>query len=284
MIENIKKRPQALLVGLIVIRMAVIISTSSRYLARLQAKLEEDELQNVMAITLQQRRSLDNFLSNDLERLHSYADHFSRSLISGAGEIEDQLDLSSRGCPSAAGTAAGGKTVPMSEALLEEHGSLTGSGVRDNYLGATSGEPRSGFYETFTYANGHHGLIQKSYERNEIAEAFDLSFFNGRGYGYMLSQDGDILRRSDYVIDDKVYTNIFEALADLDYRQEAMQAASWLAALPQLGEGSRLCRREELLIRDVLLSRESQVSAKIRRRDHFATIGSPFFHFFRRRK
>ena len=114
----------------------------------------------------------------------------------------------------------------MSKALLEEYSSSAGSGVRDNYLGAISGEPRFGFYETFTYVNGHHGLIQKSYERSEIAEAFNLSFFNGQGYGYMLSQDGDILRQSDYVINDTVYTNIFETLADLDYQQEDIDAAS----------------------------------------------------------
>ena len=176
--------------------MTVMIFASFHYLARLQAKLEDDELQNVMIITLQQRQALDKFLSNDLERLHSYAEHFSRNFISGAEEIENQLDLFSevsaeygvvcfeeRMAVSSRYSSGGSRTVPMSKALLEEYSSSTGSGVRDNYLGAISGEPRFGFYETFTYVNGHHGLIQKSYERSEIAEAFDLSFFNGQGYG-----------------------------------------------------------------------------------------------------
>ena len=146
----------------------------------------------VTIITLQQRQALDKFLSSDLERLHSYAEHFSRDFISGAEEIENQLDLFSEVSAEygvvcfeerMAISSGGSRTVPMSKALLEEYSSLIGSGVRDNYLGAISGEPRFGFYETFTYVNGHHGLIQKSYECSEIAEAFNLSFFNGQGYG-----------------------------------------------------------------------------------------------------
>lgn len=73
--------------------------------------------------------------------------------------------------------------------------SLSGVGVRDSYIGPYSGIPRFSYYETFTFTNGHRGMIRKSYDRSKVAENFSLAFYNGRGHSYVVNQRGNILLR-----------------------------------------------------------------------------------------
>ena len=80
-----------MLLGFIVIFMIIIMFIGDRYLIRMQAKLEDDEFEHVMEMTRQQQQALDNYIFNDLERLHSYAEYFSNNLIDGAEELEDRM-------------------------------------------------------------------------------------------------------------------------------------------------------------------------------------------------
>ena len=228
MIERIKKYQWALLAVLIVVCVGTIFFSGVRYLARMQNKLELNEHQHVIDMTWVQKQAVDDYVSNDRERLHQYAEYFSKMPVSGPDEILDRLAAFADAnavdygvvCfdEGLAYSSSSDKVIQLEETQLEEYHGLIGSGVRDSFTGVFSGEPRFSYYETFTFANGHSGLIQKSYSRSALTGISSLSVYHDLGYGYILDQAGDILRRSVAARDDgKVYDNIFDALTDIGY-------------------------------------------------------------------
>lgn len=191
MIEKIKKNQRLLLVIVIVLCMGTILAGGSYYVETLRKNLQNQAIQNVLGVTMQQQQAFDNFVSGDRERLHSYAEFFSESKPDAPDEIQKQLTLFRQVdaicsviclddgwfCSNATENIR-----QVDEANLNFYRSLTGSGVRDAYIGLFSGNPKFGYYESFTFSNGHKGLVQKSYERSKVSETFSLSFYNGQGF------------------------------------------------------------------------------------------------------
>jgi len=224
MFRGIKKNQRSFLVVLIVICMGIILAGGVRYVETLRNNLQENAIQNVMTVTMQQQQAFDNFAAGDRERLHSFAEYFSRNSHNDVDEIQHQLTLFNdvEATYSVICLDDGWFCSNSSEDIfqLEEedlsfYRSLTGSGVRETYIGLFSHKPRFGYYETFTFNNGHRGLIQKSYDRSSVSEAFSLSFYNGQGLAYVVNQKGDILLRSIGMIDNKLHDNIFDIVLSL---------------------------------------------------------------------
>ncbi len=242
MIEKIKKYQRSMLIILIVICMGIILIGGIGYVEMLQKNLQNQAIQNVMTVTKQQRQAFDNFISGDQERLHSYTEYFADIDDSNQEEIQQVLALFRQVdavwsvvcldegwfCSNASEDVR-----RVDEDQLELYGSLTGAGIRDNYSGIVSGEPKFGYYETFEFQNGHRGLVQKSYDRSKVSETFSLSFYNDQGFGYILDQNGDILMRSAHMSGNRVFDNVFEALEDTHSRQEDVDA---FAAALDVGE------------------------------------------------
>ncbi|MCM1134318.1 MAG: response regulator [Clostridium sp.] len=229
MIQKIKKHQRLLLVILVVICMGIILIGGVRYIWTLRKNLQNQAIQNVMTVTIQQQQAFDNFISGDQERLHSYAEYFSNNDHANAAEIQRQLTMFddidaiySVICLDegwfCSNTTEEIRTVD--EENLNRYRSLTGRGVRDSYIGLFSGNPKFGYYESFTFKNGHKGLIQKSYDRTKVSETFSLSFYNNQGLAYVVNEDGEILLRSIGMISDHLYENIFDIVADI-YGQQA---------------------------------------------------------------
>ena len=247
MMEKIQKHQRALLVLLIVVCMGIILCGGLYYVDTLRSNLQAHAIQNVMTVTAQQQQAFDNFISGDQERLHSFAEYFSRTDHSDAREIQRQLTLFNdvdaiysvicleEGwfCSNASENIR-----QVDEESLAFYRGLTGSGVRDTYIGLFSGEPKFGYYETFTFNNGHRGLIQKSYDRSRVSETFSLSFYNDQGLAYVVNQQGDILLRSIEMIESQVHENIFDVIADL-YGQQA-DIAGFMQALQARETGSMI--------------------------------------------
>ena len=243
MIEKTRKYRRPLLSGLIVICMGIMVLGSVVYLERIKDKLKNDSIQGVMDVTIQQRQAFENFVSEDRESLHSCAEYFSQN-----GHDEDIQDLLAVFAGADANFAVvcledswiyssnHGKVMHSEPEEMDEYRSLSGSGIRDNYVGLTSGVPKFAFYETFTFQNGHPGLVQKSYDRSKVLETFSLSLYNGHGYGYILDQNGDILLRSDSKSGDRVYNNVFDALSDTHNPQEDID--NFRASLDESKTGS----------------------------------------------
>ncbi len=229
-----KKYQRSLLIVLIVICMGIIVGGGVRYIEKLQSNLRDNAIQNVLNVTIQQRQAFDNFISGDRERLHSYADYFALHDHSNPQEVQQLLTMF-KGVDATCMIMCldeGWFCASISDQVhqvegetLEVYRQLTGNGVRDNYIGLLSGVPKFSYYEEFTFKSGHRGLIQKSYDRSKVLETFSLSLYDGRGYGYILDQNGDILLRSvPETSSGRTYDNVFTALTDTHSPQEDINA------------------------------------------------------------
>ncbi len=229
MMGKLKKHQRFLMTSVIVICMMTILAGGIHYVASLRTNLEAQAIENVMAVTSQQQQAFDNFIALDQERLHSFAEFFAGGGDNTPAEIQRQLTMFNdvdaiysvicldEGwfCSNASENI---RTVD--EENLYFYKSLSGSGVRNSYTGLFSGNPKFGYYETFTFSNGHKGLIQKSYERSKVSETFSLSFYNDQGHAYIVNQHGDILLRSGGTIGGQLYENIFDILTGTHGKQE----------------------------------------------------------------
>ena len=225
--EKMKKYRQLWLVLPIVVCLGVIMYGGINYLGELRANLTEQAIDNVLAVTRQQQQGFDNFIAMDRERLHSYADYFSKHKDSGADAAKEMLSLfddvkAVLAVSCLDSQEAGGAWVATSNADYKpktldleteaEYSALGGSGVRSSYISVVTEKNMFGYYETFTFPNGHRGIIQLSYEIETFTEAFSLSFYDGQGLGFVVNQEGDILLRSAGMMGDHLYGNIFEII------------------------------------------------------------------------
>ena len=223
MLEKIKKHQRLLLVVLISICMGIIMIGGIRYFQNLKDKLTDSSIQDVMNVTIQQKQSFDGFIARDRDRLHGYADYFTQNTPENPEACQNLLTLF-KGVDAAcvvmclddgwACSSMYDSILQMEEDDWNAYRSLSDSGVRDDFTGMFTGTQKFSYYETFTFSNGHKGLIEKGYDRSKILETFTLSLYNGQGYGYILNHSGDILLRSVPATGKRVYDNVFDALTD----------------------------------------------------------------------
>ena len=248
MVKKIKKNQRKLLVTLIAICMAIIMAGGIRYITNLRQHLQENAIQTVMTVTKQQQQAFDTFITEDQARLHSYADHFAQygeadgvpwqlSMFSEVDAVYSVMCLEDGWfCSSVSDIVR-----QVDQEKLAYYQNLTGSGVRDSFIGLFSNEPKFGYYEAFTFASGHRGLIQKTYERAKVSEEFSLSFYNDQGLSHVVNRDGDILLRPASVTEN-LYDNIFDALSETVSQQENIDR--FIEALHNHETGSMLFSRE----------------------------------------
>ncbi|MBD5551927.1 MAG: response regulator [Lachnospiraceae bacterium] len=251
MSEKIRKYQRSLLTGLIVICMGIMVLGAVVYLKKVKNNLKSDAIQDVMELTIQQCRAFENFVSEDRERLHTFAAYFAEleditgdvayeqlQMVENADSIYSVLCLEEGWACSNSNEYQ--DIIQMNEEQLEFFRGLSGTGMWDNYTGIFTGVPMFGYYETFTFQNGHRGLVQKAYERSRVLETFTLSIYDGQGFGYILNPDGDILLRSVLRSDSETYDNIFDALSNAQISQADIDA--FRAALEAQETGSIVFR------------------------------------------
>jgi len=229
MVERIKRYQQSLLVALMVVCMGIIMVGGVQYVGRLRRNLQHNALQNLMIVTMQQKQAFDTFIREDQEGVHAFTEFFTSRGIDDPEQVRQLLSLPDEteaiylvGCLDdgwICGTSFD-DIRQLDEKNLETYRSLRGVGVRDSYIGLYSGTPRFGYYETFTFPNGHRGLIQKSYDRSEVLDSFPLSFYNGQGLSCIVNQQGDILLRPTEA--KAFYENIFDQLLEARADPEAV--------------------------------------------------------------
>lgn len=185
----------------------------------LRSDLRDQTIANVLTITQQQQRSLDTFILNDRERLHSFAQYFSNSRSDNIEEIKDKLEAFKE--VDAIYTVVNldngtyysnlnRKTSRMKDENLQEYLSFGDSDARDPYQSLYADELRFGYYEKFVFADGVQGVFQKGYDCSEVSTEFSLSFYEGQGLGFVVTRQGDILLRSVDMSGQYSFNNIFD--------------------------------------------------------------------------
>ncbi len=245
MLKKMQKNKSTRLSLLIIICMGIILVGGLYYVSSLQVKLTEQAVHNVLAVTIQQQQAFDTFLSGDQERLHSFAGYVSRGDSDDAERIKQWLSAFSDvdALYSVIDLETGHfynnktyETCQMESDELEVYRGLSESGIRNQYTGLYTGDTMFGYYECFTFADGVRGLIQKSYDRNRVSEAFSLSFYNDQGLAYVVNNKGDILLRSVGMLGDHFYDNIFDILAE--HSDEQKKVDDFIEALDHEDSGS----------------------------------------------
>jgi len=229
MIERIKKHQQSMLVTLMVVCLGIIMVGSVQYVGRLRRNLQHNALNSLMAVTVQQQQAFNTFIHEDQDKVHAFTEFFTSRGVDDPDQIRQLLSLPNETeaiylamCLDdgwICGTSFDDVRYLDAE-NLETYRSLGGAGVRGPYIGLYSGTPRFGFYETFSFPNGHRGLIQKSYDRSEVLEDFPLAFYNGQGQSCVVNRQGDILLRPADAED--FYENIFDQLLETRKDPEAV--------------------------------------------------------------
>ena len=225
MAENVKKYRQLWLVLPIVICMGIVMFGGIGYISNLRDHLTEQAIDNVLTVTRQQQQAFDNYITADRERLRSYADYFSKHDDSGPEAAQEMLslfdDVKAVYAVACLDSKAGGWLATsadydyqyLDDVTRETYRAFENSGVRSSYVSLFSENPMFGYYEKFRFPNnGHTGVIQLSYEVDRFTEAFSLSFYNGQGLGYVVDREGNILLRSEGMLSEVLYTNIFDII------------------------------------------------------------------------
>lgn len=220
MTEKIKKYQQSLVVVLIIVCMGAIMAGGVKYVEKLRHGLQVNAVQSLMAVAVQQEQAFDTSIQDNWNQIHGFTEFFDRSSACDPESIRQLLALPNE--PDATymviclddGWACStffDDIRQLDEENLNIYRSLSGAGVRDSYIGPFSGIPRFSYFETFTFSNGHRGVIQKSYDRSRAAENFFLAFYNGQGQSYVVNRQGDILLRP---VDASEGDNIFDILVE----------------------------------------------------------------------
>ncbi len=202
------------------------------YLASVQNSLVEQSIGNVMTVTQQQEEAFDSFLYRDMVRMHSFANYFSQTESNDVAEIHDKLTAFSDvdSIYSIINLQNGNfynnktdKTYRMTADQLWDYQRLSGRGVRNSYQGLYTGTNMFGYYERFAFADGVEGLFQKSYNNAQVCDEFSLSFYDGQGFSYIVTDTGEILMRSlnsnTEFYGESNFTNIFD-IVDLSHDSE----------------------------------------------------------------
>ncbi|MBD5476481.1 MAG: response regulator [Lachnospiraceae bacterium] len=214
---------------LCVICMGAILWGGIHYISTLRTSLMEQAVHNVLTVTMQQQQAFDNFLAQDLERIHSYAEYLAQGDSDDTESIRrwlhifDEVNALYLVFNLETGSFYSNGSYEVNQLENEElklYRGLSGRGVREPGTGLYADDMRLGYYECFTFADGARGVIQKSYDCSKISEDFSLSFYNDQGLAYVVNREGDILIRSVGMLGDHLYANILEILAGHNDDQE----------------------------------------------------------------
>ena len=242
-----RKNQRLWLISLLLLCIGVILVGGLRYVSSMRTDLSDQAVRNVMTVTKQQQQAFDNFIAGDQERLHSFAKYFARNSSWDTEDIQSQLEafgevdafytvinlFNGNFCSNKY------KEVFQLEAReLASYRSFSGSGVRDPFTGLYTDDTMFGYYECFTFADGVRGLIQKSYDSSKVSSTFSLSFYNNQGLAYVVNRKGDILLRSNGMMGERLYDNIFDILTGTHGQQEDID--SFMEALDAQRTGSML--------------------------------------------
>lgn len=171
-----------------------VLIAACQYAQYISKSLMMQTISNVQTVTQQQQQAFDSFIARDRERIHSYAEDFSRLSSKDVDIIRDKLDVFSSvdAVYSVVNLDTGEyynnkspEILQMNEEQLESYRHFSGSGVREPYIGVYTATKMFGYYECFTFEDGVNALVQKGYESDRVSGEFTLSFYNDQGFAWM---------------------------------------------------------------------------------------------------
>lgn len=217
---------------LIILTVAVLLFGGNYYIVNMQQSLWKQSVSDVLEVTTQGGHALEVYLKKDMELLKSLSKNLSKydfqdetsilnkiRMFSGTRDNFTVIDLEHGRYYSSVSENSGDLTPER----LEEYRNLSKSGIKEPYLDADRGEKVLGYYKSFTFADGSAGIVEKGQLLSDVANEFSLSFYENRGFSYIVNQEGDILISSRHKNSNRSVSNIFDVIDPEENEKEDME-------------------------------------------------------------
>lgn len=103
-------------------------------------------------------------------------------------------------------------------------GTTLGQGIVDPHINSVTGQNVFDLFITGTFADGRSYHLVKEYRVKDIAEQFTLTFFDGRGFSYLVDREGNVLVRSSHKNSNKTANNLFDMISEKENDGQMLQA------------------------------------------------------------
>ncbi|MGI6200486.1 MAG: response regulator [Christensenellales bacterium] len=218
---------------LIALLLAALLVGGGFYIASVHNALWTNAVTDILEVTAQGARVLDTDIQKDAETLHLLAAELSQERSQDAEALQRRVELFSQSgsayvCADLSAGVVYTDLLEQGRALeanqLAIYRALEGQGVRAPFLDGRTGVPTVGVYERFYFADGAEGYVQKTQPLAEVADRFSLSFYQDKGFSYVVDQQGDILIRSQHRNSNRTFQNLFDVI-DLQGNDEQVIAS-----------------------------------------------------------
>lgn len=209
------------MVLLVSLSLIVILAGGIYYISSVQNSLWNKAVTDILEVTAQGRHALDTYIEKDMEMLHILTGELKEYHSYDTDELQNIMRLSGGNgasfvCVDLSSGVAYVDLVEegyeLEEEQLDVFRELQGNGIREPFLNNYTGVWTIGVYERFQFADGVEGYVQKTKPLTDISERFSLSFYDNKGFSYVVDREGNILIRSQHRNSNRTFQNLFDII------------------------------------------------------------------------
>lgn len=202
--------------------MAVFAVSIFYYLEDIRNSLWQQAVSNVLEVTSQGGHAFEIYIEKDMQILERIEKHLATdgpgdesSIIECIESFEDSeahftVISEKRGVMYSNEGERARKTGKDELAVYE---GFADNGVREPYMDEYMKEKVIGGYRRFTFEDGTGGIVEIKRPLSVVADEFMLSFYNDKGFSFVVNKDGDIVTQSTYK-ETGTYSNLLEVVGN----------------------------------------------------------------------
>ncbi|MCI9162240.1 MAG: response regulator [Lachnospiraceae bacterium] len=89
-------------------------------------------------------------------------------------------------------------------------------GLLDSHISSVTGEDVFDIFVKVFFEDGTEAYLVKEYRTREIAQQFTLSFYDNKGFSYLVNRDGGIMVRPAHKNSNQAIRNLFDTISDTE--------------------------------------------------------------------
>lgn len=215
-----KMKTKSVFIILSILSAIGILAASFTFIQNVKLLLWDKSVTDILEVTEQGQHALDTFIDKDYDTLHLFAGELSGVDSTDTEAIQRILNVfddetTSFFCVNLGTGEVYSDTFGdqiVNEARRQEFLEMEPNGIREPFYDGYTGVRSIGVYEQFNFADGTHGLVQKTRSVKSIRENFTLSFYNNTGFSYIINLDGEVLIRSLHKNSNRTIQNLFDMI------------------------------------------------------------------------
>ncbi len=224
-----KNKQWIMSVFLAILSLIILFAGGNYYISNMRQSLWSQSVSEVLEVTNQGCHSFEVFVDKDLKIMDTFIENIEQfdslddeHIIRKLSMFEDSnanyvvMDLDH-------GVSYSNRTlgrVEITQEHLKEYRKLDDFGILEPYISEYTHLRTIGYYRRFKFADGTDGVVRLGQSLQEIEKEFSLSFYDEKGFSYIVNTDGDILVRPDQNTSDLNVTNFFDIISTDTNKQE----------------------------------------------------------------